>query len=521
MALGRLISGIACGVIATTGQAAAPAVEAPGKPIPLTAPYDPLSAEVQKEALAWVTKNAHPLEVPTDDPCSKPLLDPATLKPMADALAKPRVIGIGELSHGDCESFAFKASLIRALVLYEGVTLIGMEATIEGGRQLDAFIAPGQPLLSGAALVAATDKALLAANVFGIWKTVALRDLLVWLRVHNQTAAMPVHFANFDTQHANGDSQYAVRFLNNALAKSQYRVARYAAFRQKLSVISKEIAPILALPSNSAAFYDYLEKQNKVSFAVKRAAADRLVQLFGEAPLTLKRDPGFGLAERSAYSFAASMDTESRNAGVSSDEITAEQGGEDPSNGANLAIDFIARDRGMAGNVLRALRQYPGTKMILWAHNAHVSRANFYEYGVNALTMGQNLHTALYGDYTVVDFVAYQGRYNPVVQYDENGKSQPASEFPFPANPYSLGAFYSKVEQPRFWLDLRKLPYSTPWVLAWRRYPYVLQEGGAGASKRDIYLPYVSRPIGFSSDITVFFNTIHPTVRLAAPKATP
>ena len=137
---------LATSAIALPAVASEPALPAPEKPPALTAPYDPLSSEVQKEALAWVSRNAQPLAVPAQDLCVDPLLAPETLKPIAEALAKPRVIGIGELSHGDCESFAYKASLIRALILYNGVTLIGMEASIEGGRQLDTFIAPGQPV---------------------------------------------------------------------------------------------------------------------------------------------------------------------------------------------------------------------------------------------------------------------------------------------------------------------------------------------------------------------------------------
>ena len=234
---------LATSAIALPAVASEPALPAPEKPPALTAPYDPLSSEVQKEALAWVSRNAQPLAVPAQDLCVDPLLAPETLKPIAEALAKPRVIGIGELSHGDCESFAYKASLIRALILYNGVTLIGMEASIEGGRQLDTFIAPGQPVLTGDALVAAANKALNDANVFGLWKTPALRDLLVWLRVHNQRASAPVKFANFDTQHANGDSQYAVRFLINALAAPQYRADRYNGLREQTAAIARELSP--------------------------------------------------------------------------------------------------------------------------------------------------------------------------------------------------------------------------------------------------------------------------------------
>lgn len=513
---GFILATCAIALPAAASETALPVTE---KPPVLTAPYDPLSPEVQKEALAWVSRNAQPLAVPAQDLCVDPLLAPDTLKPIADALAKPRVIGIGELSHGDCESFAYKASLIRALILYNGVTVIGMEATIEGGRQLDAFIAPGQPALSGDALVAATNKALNDANVFGLWKTAALRDLLVWLRVHNQTAEKPVHFANFDTQDAATDSQYAVRYLTNALARPEYQSSRYNLLRAELASVSQILAPMLILPKGRNSFWEYMEKQNAVSFKPVRIAADRLVKLFAEAPTELKQAPEFGIADQSAFAFLSSIETYADYVGLSQSQMSEEIYGENSDKG-RLAAGFAVRDRGMADSIVRIMSRNPNAKMALWAHNAHVGRSEFKPFDLNALSMGQDLGLALGRDYAVVDFIAYRGLYNPIFVVDINGKREPVAQFPLDANPYSLGAFYAKAGHQRFWLDLRKLPNSVPWELAWRNYPYVVQEGGSGATVRDKYYPYV-RSVGFNSDITVFFNTVHPTVRIAAPKAAP
>lgn len=515
MRWGRLVGCMVGCFIGFAVQASEPIAGKPSKSAPLTAPYDPLSADVQNEALAWVKRNAHPLDVPADDPCTKPLLDPATLKPMTAALAKARVIGIGEVSHGDCESFAFKASLIRALVLYDGVTVIGMEATIEGGRQLDAFIAPGQPVLTGEALVTETDKALLDANIFGIWKTAALRDLLAWLRVYNQTASNPVHFANFDTQSPFADSQFAARFLANSLARPEYKSARYNSLRQRLTEITKVLSPLLTLPTTTNRFEGYLTKQDKASFGTHRAAADLLFALFAETPPELHQTPDFGVAEQSAFAFATWMELSADGVGSSQDEIIS-----DASVSSPPIASFSVRDRGMAASVLRILRDHPNSKMALWAHNVHVSRSGFLSNDINALSMGQNLNATMATNYAVVAFVTSQGNYNPIVVIDENGKSKAADTFPLPSNPYSLGAFFAKLKEQHFWLDLRSLPYAVPWELAWRNYPYIVQEGGYAPTQADIYNPYI-RPIGFNSDITVFFDTIHPTVRIAAPKATP
>ena len=181
---------------------------------------------------------------------------------------------------------------------------------------------------------------------------------------------------------------------------------------------------------------------------------------------------------------------------------------------------FSVRDRGMAGSVLRILRHHPTSKMALWAHNRHVGRSGFQYADVKALSMGQNLSATLDDNYVVVSFTAYQGNYHPSVIVDEKGKATPADTFPLPPNPYTLGAFFEKLDRQQFWLDMRKLPNSVPWELAWRNYPYVLQEGGYGPTKAEIHSANIV-PIGFDTDITVFFNTVHPTVWLVPPKATP
>ena len=262
-----------------------------------------------------------------------------------------------------------------------------------------------------------------------------------------------------------------------------------------------------------------MEKQNAITFKPVRIAADRLMKLFADAPAELKRAPDFGIADQSAFAFLASIETYADYVGFSQSQISEEIFGENGDKG-RMSASFAARDRGMAESIMRIIRRNPGAKMALWAHNAHVGRSELRQLDLNALSMGQNLGLALNRDYSVVDFVAYQGLYNPVYVVDEAGQQNDAGQFPLPASPYSLGAFYAKAGHQRFWVDLRKLPNSVPWELAWRNYPYVVQEGGAGATRRDFFFPYI-RPVGFNSDITIFFNTILPTVRIAPPKAAP
>src|SRR5262249_44931914 len=77
---------------------------------------------------------------------------------------------------------------------------------------------------------------------------------------------------------------------------------------------------------------------------------------------------------------------------------------------ATGAKGFSHRDRCMADNVDWILSQAPaGTKIVLWAHNGHVSRM-----GMGGTSMGSHLARRHGRDYLVLGFAAHQGLYTAV-----------------------------------------------------------------------------------------------------------
>lgn len=73
------------------------------------------------------------------------------------------------------------------------------------------------------------------------------------------------------------------------------------------------------------------------------------------------------------------------------------------------AVDhgFNARDEAMAANVSWILEQNPGQKIVLWAHNGHVSRAEAF----GMTPMGRHLSDRFGKDMVVFGFAAGAGRY--------------------------------------------------------------------------------------------------------------
>src|SRR5919108_3717375 len=96
------------------------------------------------------------------------------LAPLLERLAGARLVGLGEATHGDHESFQFKARLIRALVPQSAVRLVLFEAGPAEMDPLDRYV------------TGASDSLPMGSELHP-WRTEEVRDLLVWLREWNTT----------------------------------------------------------------------------------------------------------------------------------------------------------------------------------------------------------------------------------------------------------------------------------------------------------------------------------------------
>jgi erythromycin esterase-like protein/beta-lactamase regulating signal transducer with metallopeptidase domain len=111
----------------------------------------------------------------------------------------------------------------------------------------------------------------------------------------------------------------------------------------------------------------------------------------------------------------------------------------------------VSRDRSMAANVKWILDQNPGAKIVLWAHNGHVSTGNYRGYE----PMGVDLRR-VYGDQMYIfGFAFNQGSFQAV----EMGKGLRNFTVP-PAPGDSLDATFGSTGIPIFALDLRRAPKS-------------------------------------------------------------
>jgi erythromycin esterase len=312
-----------------------------------------------------------------------------------------RIVGLGEGTHGTSEYFRMKCRLIRYLVQEQNFTLIGFEAFLLECEAINQYIltSEGDP------------RQALRGLMFWCWNTQEVLELIEWLRIYNQTATNKVKFVGIDGQ-----------FSTNALST----------LKSTANKIDSSLMPVLA---PHFAMYEALTKTfrfipytppHKDSIDVAIHQTERLNKILFEKKLLS----------------TASAPTEQVYRLLESARVLHQQ--------MMCTKDFSnSRDLYYAANTSWFIdKKYPNEKIILWAHNWHVSRT--FE---NRKSMGYHL-AAKYGDkYVPVGFVTQQGTYTA---RNETGKVQ--SDNPaFPAEKYSIESFLHLLNEPVLYMDLRKV----------------------------------------------------------------
>jgi len=140
--------------------------------------------------------------------------------------------------------------------------------------------------------------------------------------------------------------------------------------------------------------------------------------------------------------------------------------------GTNPLGNPQVRDRAMADNV-RWIADVaePGSRIVLWAHNGHISNADF-----RFTSMGHHLEAALGEGYLRVGFLFHHGGFQAV---DATGRGRGVHELtvgPPPAG--TLEDTFERAGWPLCLLDLGRLPASGP-VAEWFRSLQPMREIGA------------------------------------------
>lgn len=314
----------------------------------------------------WVTQHAVPVP-PVDEPYADSGW--AFLRPM---IGTARLLAIGENIHGGHEPLALRNRIIRHAVTQMGFTAVAIESGFTEGQLVDRFV-QGEPLN--------VDSVLRHGINNGFDRMPENKELLLWLRSHNETATSKVHFYGIDQTGA-GAPVYggasAVEAALAYLAQSAPEVARQA---------RGGFAPLLDRFTDTR----FPEMSDDEQRALTRGLAELLRAIEGRPHAA--SDASHALAVRNVWA-AERLEQSFRLSGAA---------------GARSLVAIRLRDSVMAENSRWVLRQQGvGGRAIVFAHNGHVWDVPmaFPAMGPAMTMMGTRLRRALGPDLRVIGMAA-------------------------------------------------------------------------------------------------------------------
>lgn len=430
-----------------------------------------LRAELEPGAMKWIRDQVKPLA--SDVPSTKEL---ATLTQM---IGDAKIIGLGEVTHGDHQSQLFKSHAIRELVRQGVVSALMLEVNRQAGAEVDAYINDGKGDLT---------KIILDSGVFSIWKTDDFASLVGWLRGYVVRTGKPFRVFGIDCQDASVDLQFALERLR--------RKDRKAADR-----FTKELQPLLDAEKDGRDLITWMYEQKPEAFKQYDEIVGRLIEA---AQKTKDADVIYSAKVARQCLLAYEFEFGGREKDFS--KLPAEY--------------WSRRDVFMAQNLL----ELNGSKRsVLWAHDMHVV-GSLPDYVAQSgyQTLGMQIRKVIGKGYVSVTFAWTKGSFRARLLESEvnfvEARSRPFEAYEVSCDkPGDLGEFLARVGPDRFIVDFRKADEATQ---KWGALHYYRGWCGWGLDPK----AWLTRPDQEAvptlplTDILVFYKVISPSTVWQLPK---
>lgn len=329
---------------------------------------------------------------------------------IGNRFAHARVVGLGEATHGQHESFKTKRAVTMHLIRNHAYRIVAYEASATKAAACDAYVSGTSDDLDA------------AMRGFGmlIWtieeNAALLRDLRAW---NSQASpSQRVRFVGIDVQ----DTASAERFAS-ALEKRWPSDATLVR-----SIGSRLEAATQKMFGGDRADYDNLVRETIELIDRVRPAIDHTL------------DPAHGLDLRSALrEFEGTV---------------------------HMYLTPGRRDRAMADLTLGVLEDSgPDARIVLWAHNGHITRSPLRYLGSDELAAGGHLAKALGDRYYGIGFAFGSGDF---IANDQDSGKWIFRTYRIDAPPVgSLEHSFANLREPSL-LDLRR-DSGDPAIEAWKR----------------------------------------------------
>jgi len=319
------------------------------------------------------------------------------LSGLGKAIGGSKVIGLGETTHGTNEIFTMKHRIIKYLIKEKGFNIIAFESNKPETELINQYIQGGN----------GDPKELLKGIYFWTWNTQEILDLIIWLRAYNMANDEKIQFLGIDMQY----NKQAIKNLKT------YYSSNAAIINQLLEI-------------------ETLYKQNKRS-KLNYKHLDVLIKNLSEKinrHLTNNED-----VEKIAF-VKENLKVISQSAHMDKTQST------------------VYRDESMAGYVKDYLEKSANNKVIVWAHNMHISKDEFWK-------MGFHLQKQFKSDYYSIGFSLSKGTFIAKDYQNKIMRNNKLSENPKKSIEYQ----FDKLGIPLFFIDTDFLKLDK-WFLSKRKF---------------------------------------------------
>lgn len=334
----------------------------------------------------------------------------ADLQPLKAVIGDATVVGLGEATHGTREFFQLKHRMLEFLATEMGFTVFAIEANLPEAFAVNAYVLDGKGDPAKA----------LEGLYFWTWNTEEVLALIQWMRAYN-----------LDPAHVRKLKFYGVDMQTDVVALAQAKAW--------LKTVD---------PAEAERLEAWELRKSKLSpkWGAKPGAPEQQAWL----ALSQEMDAMIGRLEARTDG-SESFDRQRQNLRVLA-QYSRMQGD----------AGYGVRDVAMAENLRWIQSREGGAKVVLWAHNGHISRKSGVMAGADP--MGLHLRESLGSAYLPIGFAFQEGAFQAMTGGRltvSEVKAQPEA---------TLDALLAECGHAALALDLRKRPPSTP-ISRWLEAP--------------------------------------------------
>lgn len=379
------------------------------------------------------------------------------LKQMEEVLKDKKIVSIGEGTHGTKEFFQVKHRMLEFLVEKMGYRLFAMEAGFGDAQVVNDYIVNGK----------GNAKDAVNALRYWTWNTEEVVEMVEWMRDYNKNIEhkTKIKFYGFDMQSTVINKDKVVSYLKIVDSESLKNYQEtFNKFDDK-NIDSMDKSKVSSIKNNVKELLGSFEKNkdqyiNKSSKSEYEFAQENLNLIHQFLDLNSQKDSGMGRV--------------------------------------------IVRDSYMAENVKWILdyeKQFGNDKIMLWAHNGHVTK-EFPSY----TPMGAYLKKMYNNDMYVIALEFYKGSFRA----KQSGKME---EFNIDKSAsYTFAHNLESVGEPLFFMDFNNASKDNS-IKDWLSKPKLMHEIGAEYSKNMLEGTCPQTPIN-CYDGVIFISTTTPSVGL-------